>query len=651
MTLARIDARATEKADLLPIGALTHLWGHDADGDVGKMPVSIMDVRSFGVLLDGSQSASVMWQKCQDAVDFGDANNIGIFFPAFLYEIGSSLKYYTNSTIYLAGIDKTIFKLADSAVTNANCWEPSARDGSVVGASFIGGMTCDGNYTRTADVVPTTYPNASCFITAGAKRLTIQGGIKVQNAILHGIDICNGGEGGNYVSEANEAYTYYPANESADIWIDRIIADNCGDDGWTGHYSKNVYIGHAITLSAGHRHPSTNASNGGELDDGCRGWKIGHIDARGGTRGLAIKAHDPGPGPSDIQIDTIITDNCRIGIAAVGTGAVRGQSENIRIGSIIVRNPGVGNPDDSTTRRAVWFQRYRDLQIGSILVQAKGDEAFDLASGVYFTDLAGRNQIGPISVEKWPWNNTTTDNLAGVAFYLTSENIDVGPVNVIDSGKTGVYDYGATNVRIARIDALRNDAIAGSTAYRSVNDPYDSDGELGFIKATGYDTKASIAGKAFPKDGKWRMLYQSSVARTHTGSTTETTVLTLSDIIPAHAMGANGRLRITTLWSASVNDASVKTGRVKLAGMTIDSAVLTSFLAQRKQLELGNVNSEAAQIATGISHAQTFGQSGGAVAQYTLDTTLAMAVTVTIQNGSAADSVTLRSISVEVLSA
>src|SRR5688500_6060251 len=77
------------------------------------------------------------------------------------------------------------------------------------------------------------------------------------------------------------------------------------------------------------------------------------------------------------------------------------------------------------------------------------------------------------------------------------------------------------------------------------------------------------------------VLAQSAVAASHTGNTTETTLATVT--VPANAIGANGRLRVTSLWSHT-NSANSKTLRVRFggaAGTIYTSLTVTTTLSTR----------------------------------------------------------------------
>lgn len=146
-------------------------------------------------------------------------------------------------------------------------------------------------------------------------------------------------------------------------------------------------------------------------------------------------------------------------------------------------------------------------------------------------------------------------------------------------------------------------------------------------------------------------LYNRADGWENTGNAVETTVLSLVGVVPANALGNNGRLKITTLWSCTVSDASVKTGRVKINGTLVDTAVLTSTRQHQKDLILRNRNSRTAQVATGPTVVNSYGQSSAAVVYHAIDTAAPLDVTFTIQNSLAADSTKLEGVIIEIVPA
>lgn len=133
------------------------------------------------------------------------------------------------------------------------------------------------------------------------------------------------------------------------------------------------------------------------------------------------------------------------------------------------------------------------------------------------------------------------------------------------------------------------------------------------------------------------LIGQSAAAAAHTGTTAETTLATIT--IPANAMGANGRVEIEVLWSAT-NNANVKTARAKFGATTILSTALTSNASLRISNFVANRNATNSQI-IGANTGTGFGASTSAVVTAAIDTTAAVNITITAQLANAADTMTL----------
>lgn len=148
--------------------------------------------------------------------------------------------------------------------------------------------------------------------------------------------------------------------------------------------------------------------------------------------------------------------------------------------------------------------------------------------------------------------------------------------------------------------------------------------------------------------GVTSVLAASAVAVSHTGSTTETTLATIS--VPANAMRANGILRITLQWGKT-GTAGTWQPRIKFNGTTYYDGGGTytgTNLSARQQIQIANRNATNSQV--GTSNLQTnFSQNTDAVVTSAHDTTTALNLTITIQLGSAADTVRLEAYLVELL--
>jgi hypothetical protein len=147
-------------------------------------------------------------------------------------------------------------------------------------------------------------------------------------------------------------------------------------------------------------------------------------------------------------------------------------------------------------------------------------------------------------------------------------------------------------------------------------------------------------------DTGFRVLAQSSVAVSHTGSVTETTLATIT--VPADTMGNNGRLRITAHWSYT-NDASNKITRIRFNGSQLVSATNTTTAQQRQQIELANQNSLSAQIVSIPGAPTGFGTTTTAILTHTIDTSADRNITITGELADTADTITLQSYVVEIL--
>lgn len=143
--------------------------------------------------------------------------------------------------------------------------------------------------------------------------------------------------------------------------------------------------------------------------------------------------------------------------------------------------------------------------------------------------------------------------------------------------------------------------------------------------------------------GVWRVLAASAVAVPHTGNASETTLASVT--IPAAAMGPNGRVRITTLWSAT-NSANTKTMRHKFGGVNYLAQNMTTQQGWRHQTEIANRNAVNAQVG---NTSNVFGSLSGAPITSAANTNSDVVVLMTGQLASASETMTLESYQVEVM--
>lgn len=145
------------------------------------------------------------------------------------------------------------------------------------------------------------------------------------------------------------------------------------------------------------------------------------------------------------------------------------------------------------------------------------------------------------------------------------------------------------------------------------------------------------------------VLAASGAAVTAPADTNENTLVTIT--VPANAMGANGILRITTLWTYT-NSANSKTLRVKFGGTTFMGVSQTTSNTYSDQRNIANRNATNSQVAWPQgSGSGGFNVSGSAVTTGTIDTTSSQDILITAQKASGAETLILERYLVELLRA
>ncbi len=148
--------------------------------------------------------------------------------------------------------------------------------------------------------------------------------------------------------------------------------------------------------------------------------------------------------------------------------------------------------------------------------------------------------------------------------------------------------------------------------------------------------------------GTWRVLAASAVAASVTGSTSKTALATIN--IPAGAMGANGRLRVTTHFAITAS-ANTKTLSFELAGTAFYSRAEAgaTVATYRDQREIANRNSESSQVSWRATSIGGFGGGTAATTTGAVNTASAQQLIIYGQLANAGETITLESYLVELL--
>lgn len=143
----------------------------------------------------------------------------------------------------------------------------------------------------------------------------------------------------------------------------------------------------------------------------------------------------------------------------------------------------------------------------------------------------------------------------------------------------------------------------------------------------------------------WQVLAASAMAVSLTGSTAKTTLATVT--VPGGAMGANGVLRITSLWSHT-NSANNKTPRIEFGGTQYYGAALTTTATSRMYHTIANRNAENSQVG-GTTSEFNWGSTTGALTTSSQDTSADKDLVFSGQLANGGDTIALESYLVEVL--
>lgn len=151
--------------------------------------------------------------------------------------------------------------------------------------------------------------------------------------------------------------------------------------------------------------------------------------------------------------------------------------------------------------------------------------------------------------------------------------------------------------------------------------------------------------KATAKPNAPIILAQSAVAVSKTGDTNEATLASIT--IPAGAMGANGSLRLTTVWSMT-NNANVKNVITKWGGTNIATLACASMTTYREQRQIHNRNALNSQVCF-ISSFGGWSNSGVAIGTAAKDTSQDQVLAIATQLAVGTDTATLEAYTLELI--
>lgn len=234
---------------------------------------------------------------------------------------------------------------------------------------------------------------------------------------------------------------------------------------------------------------------------------------------------------------------------------------------------------------------------------------------------------------------------AALAAHL-ADPTDAHDASAISFAPAGTIAATEVQAALAELDGDIQAHIAdGSAAHAASAISYAGGPGLSATDVEGaLDELATISGSG-------GLLAQSGAAASHTGNTSETTLATIT--VPANAMGPNGALRVTTLWSVT-NNANDKTPIIRFGG-TGGTQYLGSPLSMsgtaifQAMTIIRNRNATNSQIGYDQATVMTFGSSTNANQTSSVDTTAAADIVIRGQLANAADTITLEAYTVELL--
>jgi hypothetical protein len=467
----------------------------DAEIAAGITPVDLHyppgDIRRYGAQGGGADDRAAI----QAAID-GSVGANEVYIPPGEWIVGAALQWRTGTIIRGAGIDQTVIKLSDDADVHANVLEPAEKDGSVV-YWRISDLTLDGNYSRTSGT-GSARPRGNCLATMGASYGLIER-VRATGAVVHGFDICNGGEGSDYVTPEHSADpTYYPANMSRFIVMRDCIGEDAGDDAITTHYCQYIWIERCIGRNAGYRHSSEMASNGIEVDDASMDvWVIDCL-AYNVARGYAAKTHPPRPAPRRVHFINCVAERVNTGFYLHKSGTST-LGEDIVVVNPVVRNPAQNVDPGEVPLTGIHVRNAPKVFIRNPIIHAPPDTTLTLDAAILSDTGAGTVIIEGGSIDNWP-NATSGSFRAAIHNSSSVQEVRIHGTRINNPGWRGITFSHASGgiLRVRDVDIIGQN-LPNSIGLWTAADLADIDIEVsgvtvrGFTSAVQYGSLASAS--------------------------------------------------------------------------------------------------------------------------------------------------------------
>ena len=248
------------------------------------------DVKEFGAKGDGITNDT---QAFINAMGNGGYN---VYIPKGTY-IVDGIRIPSNTTLRGSGNRQTILKLPNNAPVESNLL--TNRDWVSGNSSIVvEDLELDWNQGRPNGLDPiTTGAVDGCGLVLVNTKFAWINRVRSIGAGRHCFDI----GAGRYHHDGDSPTSYEP-DGSQFVYLNNCYATKSGDDLFTTHFVKHVYITDCIAEDpSGHLFTGT-AWNGNcfEVDDGSRFVTVKGCYGKGGARGFESKAHEHSPAPNNI---------------------------------------------------------------------------------------------------------------------------------------------------------------------------------------------------------------------------------------------------------------------------------------------------------------------------------------------------------------
>jgi hypothetical protein len=384
-----------------------------------------------------------------------------------MFYLSKSPDWGNNAVFKGAGRGRTIIKLLDNAPADVTLWGNASLNGTTQG--YFADFTLDGNCQRQGGTLQAAGGSRSSCLTLRNVNYFYIDRVEAINPIQHGFDVTRGHLDYPYVGDGVLATL-----RSSNVYFDKCVASNFGDDGFTTHSSDYVHFSRCFAYNPRLR----GNCNGFEIDGDSRHVTLTNNRSFGCYAGVEIKGHGSESAAQHTTINghhdtgSVRSYNFRhIGYQEPQDPVSKSATGITCTNLVAIDNNNDKGFQDDATPRALSVSAFQDVTINGFLVKGRGGystgaiavqlqyRASATINGLQITGWKGAEldmsltTSGRVSVQFAIWDSA--NNAVYVGASVASAKLEVSRLTApATGGGTGLDIYNSTNVEVTGTQSI-----------------------------------------------------------------------------------------------------------------------------------------------------------------------------------------------------